>query len=223
VRWTNVDAKPAPHTKAEAEWVAAQRKWTRGWRRLVLLAIPLVYLIYVAGSVRQNSHGAAAVAGYAVLAAFAACWLAVPLVPAAEASKRRFWAWDAVLAAPAGAGVPVARAAGVVVVGVIAAGAGCPRRADRGRSGPRGAAGPGRDRALARQPGRRVRHRHTGRDPGRRAHDVRGIAGGAREQGARRGPRRAVPARRGERADPDRPRPARPARPLADHDHGEGR
>src|SRR5262249_56376621 len=75
----------------------------------------LVYLIYVAGSVRQNSHGAAAVAGYAVLAAFAACWLAVPLVPAAEASKRRFWAWYAVLAALAVAGLPFPRAPGFVL------------------------------------------------------------------------------------------------------------
>ena len=45
----------------------------------------------------------------------------------------------------------------------------------------------------------------------------------AREPGARRGPRRARPAGRRERAHPDRPRPARPARPLADHDHGQGR
>jgi two-component system sensor histidine kinase DesK len=110
VRWTNVDPKSAP--QAEAEWVATQRKWTQGWRRLVLMAIPLVYLIYVAGSVRQNSHGAAAVAGYAVLAAFAACWLAVP---AAEASGRRFWVWYAVLVVLAVAELPFAHAAGFVL------------------------------------------------------------------------------------------------------------
>jgi len=112
-----VDPKTAPHAKDEAEWVATQRKWTRGWRRLVLLALPLVYLIYVVGSVRQNSHGAAAVAGYAVLAAFAACWLAVPLVSAgaAEASSRRFWVWYAVLVALAVAELPFARAAGFVL------------------------------------------------------------------------------------------------------------
>jgi two-component system, NarL family, sensor histidine kinase DesK len=114
VRWANVDPKTAPHAKAEAEWVATQRKWTQGWRRLVLLALPLVYLIYVAGSVRQNSHGAAAVAGYAVLAAFAACWLAVPPVSAA-ASSRRFWVWYAVLVALAVAELPFARAAGFVL------------------------------------------------------------------------------------------------------------
>jgi len=115
VRWANVDPKTAPHAKAEAEWVATQRKWTRGWRRLVLLAFPLTYLIYVVGSVRQNSHGAAAVAGYAVLAAFAACWLAVPLVSPPAASGRRFWAWYAVLVVLAVSELPFARAAGFVL------------------------------------------------------------------------------------------------------------
>ena len=105
-----MDSKTAP--QAEAEWVATQRKWTWGWRRLVLLAIPLVYLIYVVGSVRQYSHGAAAVAGYAVLAAFAACWLAVPAV---EATSRWFWVWYAVLVVLAVAELPFAHAAGFVL------------------------------------------------------------------------------------------------------------
>jgi two-component system sensor histidine kinase DesK len=112
VRWTNVDPKTAP--QAEAEWVATQRKWIWGWRRLVLLALPLVYLIYVVGSVRQNSHGGAAVAGYAVLAAFAACWLAVPLM-SAEASSRWFWVWYATLIALTVAELPFAHAAGFVL------------------------------------------------------------------------------------------------------------
>ena len=42
-------------------------------------------------------------------------------------------------------------------------------------------------------------------------------------RGPGRGPGRARPAGGRERADPDRPRPARPARPLADDDHGQGR
>jgi two-component system sensor histidine kinase DesK len=113
VRWTNVDPKTAP--QAEAEWVATQRKWIWGWRRLVLLALPLVYLIYVVGSVRQNSHGGAAVAGYAVLAAFAACWLAVPLVSAPKASSRWFWVWYATLIALTVAELPFAHAAGFVL------------------------------------------------------------------------------------------------------------
>ena len=51
-----------PATQGEAEWVASQRRWTLGWRRVAALAIPLAYLVYVTGSIRQNSHGAAAVA-----------------------------------------------------------------------------------------------------------------------------------------------------------------
>lgn len=110
-----MDPKTAPPAQTEAEWVASQRKWTWGWRRLVLLAIPLVYLIYVVGSVRQNSHGGAAVAGYVVLAAFAACWLAAPLVSAAGASSRLFWVWYAVLVVLTVAELPFAHAAGFVL------------------------------------------------------------------------------------------------------------
>jgi two-component system sensor histidine kinase DesK len=115
VRWTNVDPKIAPDTEGEAEWVASQRKWTCGWRRLALLAIPLVYLTYVADAIGQNSHGAAAVAGYAVLAAFAACWLAMPLAPAAEVNRWRFWAWYAALVALFLAELPFAHAAAFVM------------------------------------------------------------------------------------------------------------
>ena len=40
-------------------------------------AAALVYLLYVVGAIRQNSHGAAAVLGYAGLVAFAAGWLVI--------------------------------------------------------------------------------------------------------------------------------------------------
>jgi two-component system, NarL family, sensor histidine kinase DesK len=80
-----------------------------------MLAIPLVYLIFVVVSVRQNSYGAAAVAGYVLLAAFAACWLVTPLVFSPSSSGRRFWAWYALLVALAAAELPFARAAGFVL------------------------------------------------------------------------------------------------------------
>ena len=70
----------ARHNEAEADWVAAQSRWTRSWRRAAMLAIPLVYLVFVAISVGQNSHGSAAVTGYVLLAVFAACWLVTPFV-----------------------------------------------------------------------------------------------------------------------------------------------
>ena len=80
-----------------------------------MLAIPLVYLIFVVVSVRQNSYGAAAVAGYGLLAAFAACWLVTPAVLSPDTSGRRFWAWYALLVALAVAELPFARAAGFVL------------------------------------------------------------------------------------------------------------
>jgi two-component system sensor histidine kinase DesK len=81
-----------------------------------LLSIPLVYLIYVAVSVWQNSHGSAAIVGYVLLAAFAACWLVTPFVlPPGGTSGRRFWAWYALLVALTAAEIPFARAAGFVL------------------------------------------------------------------------------------------------------------
>lgn len=95
--------------------MSAQSRWTRGWRETALLAIPLVYLIYVVISVRQNSYGAAAVAGYVLLAAFAACWLVTPFVLSPGTSGRRFWVWYALLVALTAAEIPFARAAGFVL------------------------------------------------------------------------------------------------------------
>ena len=69
----------------------------------------------MAVSVRQNSHGAAAVAGYALFAVFAACWLVTSAVLPPNTSGWRFWAWYALLVALAAAEVPFARAAGFVL------------------------------------------------------------------------------------------------------------
>ena len=103
-----------PATPGEVEWVASQRKWAGGWRRLALAALPLAYLVYVAISVTENSHGASRAAGYAVLAAFAACWLAALLILSPQAPGRRFWAYFGVLLALSVAELPFARAAGFV-------------------------------------------------------------------------------------------------------------
>ena len=80
-----------------------------------MLAIPLVYLIFVVISVRQNSYGAAAIAGYVLLAVFAACWLVTTFVLSPGTSGRRFWAWYALLVALTAAEIPFARAAGFVL------------------------------------------------------------------------------------------------------------
>jgi two-component system, NarL family, sensor histidine kinase DesK len=94
----------------EADWVASQRQWTLGWRRLAWTAVPLVYLIYVAGAVDTQVHGAAAAWGYAILVMFAACWLAAPLLLGPGASARRYWTLYGLLFALFVAELPFARA-----------------------------------------------------------------------------------------------------------------
>jgi two-component system sensor histidine kinase DesK len=64
-----------PARPAETEWVAGQVKWARGWRRVVFPGIFLVYLLQVVGATADDSKGAAAAAGYAIVAAFCACYL----------------------------------------------------------------------------------------------------------------------------------------------------
>jgi two-component system, NarL family, sensor histidine kinase DesK len=100
-----------PPTAAEAEWVAEQRSWTRGWRERLMLGLPLIYLVYLGAAVSQNSHGAEAVAGYLILAAFVVGWLLVPNV----ASGQWFWPSFGVLTALFLAELPVARAAAFVM------------------------------------------------------------------------------------------------------------
>jgi two-component system, NarL family, sensor histidine kinase DesK len=93
----------------ETEWVANQRKWARGWRRVVFPGIFLVYLVQVVGAVADDSRGAAAVAGYAIVVGFSACYLFV--IPAVwQATDRRFWRLYAVLVALSAAELPFAHA-----------------------------------------------------------------------------------------------------------------
>jgi len=119
-----MDTDIAPASPAEAEWVAAQRRWAHGWRMRVLHAIPLAYLLYVVGAVHTYSRGAAAIAGYAILAAFAACWLLAPLLlstPGAQftlgrpAPSWRFWIFYAILVALFVAELPFGRAPAFVM------------------------------------------------------------------------------------------------------------
>jgi two-component system sensor histidine kinase DesK len=79
-----------------------------------MLAVPLVYLIYLVGAVTTHSHGAGAIWGYAILAAFGACWIAVPLL-LPQAAPRRFWTYYGVLVALFVAELPFAHAAAFVM------------------------------------------------------------------------------------------------------------
>ena len=91
-----MDAQLNTTGQSEAKWVASQRKWTQGWRRLVLPGIFAVYLIFVGQGVARNAHGAAAIIGYLVLAGFCACYLVV-VARGPRATTRWLWTMAAVL------------------------------------------------------------------------------------------------------------------------------
>jgi two-component system sensor histidine kinase DesK len=110
-----VEANGQLTSPAEARWLASQRRWIGGWRRYLLVVVPLVYLIFVVASVGQNSRGTNQIAGYAILAVFAACWLAVPLLFTPFSGPRGFWPYYALLTVLSAAELPFAHAAGFVL------------------------------------------------------------------------------------------------------------
>jgi two-component system sensor histidine kinase DesK len=112
----HVDADIAPVSPAEAQWMASQRRWAQGWRRLAMAGLPAVYLVYLVQAVAQNSRGPGQAAGYAIAAVFAACWLAAPLLLRFEGTPARwFWSYYGVLSALFLAELPFARAAAFVL------------------------------------------------------------------------------------------------------------
>jgi len=86
-----VRAEVEPAGPAEAGWLASEKRWGQGWRRLAFHAVLLLYLIYVVRAVDQYSQGVGAVVGYALLGAFAIGFLVI--MPDLESiPPRRFWA-----------------------------------------------------------------------------------------------------------------------------------
>ena len=116
VDWDGVDAEDEPH----AGWIATERRWTRGWRRFVLPTVFLVYLGYVAQSVANNNDGSAAIAGYAILVAFAVAFLLL-VAGGPDGSSARFWTLYGICFALFVADVPFARAAAFVMCLYLAA------------------------------------------------------------------------------------------------------
>ena len=110
----------------EANWVAIQRGWTRGWRRLVLPAVFLAYLIYVGEAVAQHNHGAPAVAGYLILGLFVAAYLGIVLQASGPSTSPfwtswKFWALYGLLVASFVAELPFAQATGFLMCVYITA------------------------------------------------------------------------------------------------------
>lgn len=103
----------------EASWVAIQRGWARGWRRLVLPVVFLAYLIYVGEAVAQHSPRAA-VAGYVILGVFVASYLGIIAQPSRPSTSPfwtswRFWTLYGLMVASFVAELPFARAPGFVM------------------------------------------------------------------------------------------------------------
>jgi two-component system, NarL family, sensor histidine kinase DesK len=93
-----------------------------GHRILALRSVVVVYLLYVVQAIGKDSHGAGAVAGYAILAAFAVCWLVIPLPASLLMSAvptRRFWALYVVMVGLFVAELPFAHAQAFVLAVLI--------------------------------------------------------------------------------------------------------
>jgi len=94
--------------------------WTQGWRRLVLAAGMLAYPAVTASGVSQYSDGAAAVAGYAIVAGFSCCYL-LALVAAARLRWLRFWLLLAALTVLFAAELPFAHEQAFFLYATVAA------------------------------------------------------------------------------------------------------
>lgn len=101
-------AAPDPAGQFDAEWVAAQRKWAGGWRRVVFPGVFLVYLASVISGVFQYDRGGAVIAGCAIVGLFIIGYLFLVVDP--PAAGRRFWGMFAALAVLTAAELPFARA-----------------------------------------------------------------------------------------------------------------
>ncbi len=101
--------EPGAVGPSQAEWVADQRRWAQGWRRVVFPAIFLAWLVEVATAIPQYSKGAGLVTGYVILAAFCVCYAFT--VPASwQRDDRRSRVLIALLVALSVAELPFARA-----------------------------------------------------------------------------------------------------------------
>jgi two-component system sensor histidine kinase DesK len=90
----------------------------RGWGLLAARATILAYLIFVVTAVGNDSRGAGAVAGYAIVAAFGVGWLFIPLpfsLGISQVPAWRFWVLYAVVAGLFVAELPFAHAQAFVM------------------------------------------------------------------------------------------------------------
>ena len=215
--------EPAKSAEKKKKWHAGVFSSPGGWPRYILSGTLLLYSLYVVKAVYDYSSGAKVVAGYAIVAVFAVCYL-LTLPRIEKAGPWEFWALFAFLVVLLIAELPFAQAEAfrtgrlhhdlrrrpprrrswpvvvVLTVGAILLPALYPPWHDSLSTG--------------------FRQRHRRRHPDRRPHHFRHPALAAGHSCPHRGESGAGPPGR---AHPHRPRHARPARPLADDDNGQGR
>ena len=115
----DVDAVERPARPPQETLPAADRRWTAGWRSVVLPIVFLAYLVYVGEAVAGNSPRQA-LEGYFILGVFVTSYLAIfflnpgPIWLSSEPSWR-FWAPYLLLVAAFIAEVPFAHAPGFVM------------------------------------------------------------------------------------------------------------
>ena len=197
------------------------RRWVEERPPRILLAGLLGYVGATAAGVAQYSSGADAVAGYAILAAFCGCFLAMSVWVGRLYWLRWFWPLLGAMVVLTLAEMFFARGyafylAAVLVVPIV------------GRLQAPGCTA--RRRGSYRQPSRTVGGERVARGarlgPGdqHRLHRPHGVCfhrDHVDQPGASRRPRRDRPARLAGRAQPNLPRPARSARPFAYGHHRE--
>jgi two-component system sensor histidine kinase DesK len=89
---TTAAAATPPRVEDLEDFDVRRARWASGWRRIVFPGVFLFYLGQTGHGIGVHSHGAAAVAGYLVLAAFATCYVrALPEVMGGV--HGRFWWW----------------------------------------------------------------------------------------------------------------------------------
>ncbi len=83
--------RPSTYDAMDEHFAERHRQWkASNWRRYLFPALWLVYCAQTGSGVYKHSHGWAAVAGYALLVAFCACYVCT-LSVAWTRNLRRFW------------------------------------------------------------------------------------------------------------------------------------
>lgn len=114
----------------DAAWVAEQRRWAHGWRRVVFPVVFLGYLGQVVGGLTRHATGAGLVAGAVVLALFAAGYVAA-VGAGWQQDVRRYAVLVGAMVVLWAAELPFARA-DAFVMGVFVAALAAARYGERG-------------------------------------------------------------------------------------------